>query len=142
MSTLDGQRFVVDTNVLVSRLLLPESVPGQALCRALNQGDILVSDSTLTELAEVINRPKFDKYLSKHDRNKFFEILAPLCIRVEIIQRIQACRDPKDDKFLEVAINGTADFILSGDADLLALNPFHDIPIFSPSQFLKQESSF
>jgi putative PIN family toxin of toxin-antitoxin system len=142
MSTLDGQRFVVDTNVLVSRLLLPESVPGQALCRALNQGDILVSDSTLTELAEVINRPKFDKYLSKHDRNKFFEILAPLCIRVEIIQRIQACRDPKDDKFLEVAINGTADFILSGDADLLALHPFHDIPIFSPSQFLKQESSF
>ena len=142
MSTLDGQRFVVDTNVLVSRLLLPESVPGQALCRALNQGDILVSDSTLTELAEVINRPKFDKYLSKHDRNKFFEILAPLCIRVEIIQRIEACRDPKDDKFLEVAINGTADFILSGDADLLALHPFHDIPIFSPSQFLKQESSF
>lgn len=142
MSTLDGQRFVVDTNVLVSHLLLADSVPGKALGIALNQGDILVSDSTLTELAEVINRPKFDKYLSKQDRKKFFEILAPLCIRVEIIQRIEACRDPKDDKFLEVAINGSADFILSGDSDLLALHPFHDIPIFSPSQFLKLESSF
>lgn len=138
MSTLEGQRFVVDTNVLVSHLLLPKSVPGKALGRALNQGDLLVSDSTLTELAIVINRPKFDKYLSKQDRRKFFEILAPLCIRVEIIQPIQACRDPKDNKFLEVAINGSADFILSGDADLLALHPFHDIPILSPSQFLKQ----
>ena len=61
MSTFEGQRFVVDTNVLVSHLLLPESVPGQALRVALSLGDMLVSDSTLTELATVINRPKFDK---------------------------------------------------------------------------------
>jgi predicted nucleic acid-binding protein len=57
---------------------------------------------------------------------------------MEIIRPVHACRDPNDDKFLEVAINGSADFILSGDSDLLALHPFHDIPIFSPSQFLKQ----
>lgn len=117
---------------------MPESRPGKALKCVLSMGELFVSDDTLTELAEVINRPKFDKYLSKQDLRKFFEILAPLCIRVEIIQPIQACRDPKDDKFLEVAIYGSADFILSGDSDLLALHPFHDIPIFSPSQFLKQ----
>ena len=141
MSTFEGQRFVVDTNVLVSHLLLPESVPGQALRLALSLGDMLVSDSTLTELASVINRPKFDKYISKSDRRKFFEVLAPLCINVEIIQSIQASKDPKDDKFLEVAINGSADFILTGDTDLLELHPFHEIPIYSPSQFLEQKDN-
>ena len=141
MSTLEGQRFVVDTNVLVSHLLLPESVPGQALRVALSLGDMLVSDSTLTELATVINRPKFDKYISKPDRRKFFEVLAPLCINVEIIQSIQASRDPKDDKFLEVGINGSADFILTGDTDLLELHPFHEIPIYNPSQFLEQKDN-
>ena len=141
MSTFEGQRFVVDTNVLVSHLLLPESVPGQALRVALSLGDMLVSDSTLTELATVINRPKFDKYISKPDRRKFFEVLAPLCIKVEILQTIQASRDRKDDKFLEVAINGSADFILTGDTDLLELHPFHEIPIYSPSQFLEQKDN-
>ncbi|NBQ02855.1 MAG: putative toxin-antitoxin system toxin component, PIN family [Opitutae bacterium] len=141
MSTFEGQRFVVDTNVLVSHLLLPESVPGQALRLAFSLGDILVSDATLTELATVINRPKFDKYISKPDRRKFFEVLAPLCIKVEIIQTIQASRDRKDDKFLEVAINGSADFILTGDTDLLELHPFHEIPIYSPSQFLEKKEN-
>ena len=141
MSTFEGQRFVVDTNVLVSHLLLPESVPGQALRLALSLGDILVSDATLTELATVINRPMFDKYISKPARRKFFEVLAPLCIKVEIIQTIQASRDRKDDKFLEVAINGSADFILTGDTDLLELHPFHEIPIYSPSQFLEQKDN-
>ena len=141
MSTFEGQRFVVDTNVLVSHLLLPESVPGQALRLAISLGDMLVWDSTLTELASVINRPKFDKYISKSDRRKFFEVLAPLCINVEIIQSIQASKDPKDDKFLEVAINGSADFILTGDTDLLELHPFHEIPIYSPSQFLEQKDN-
>ena len=141
MSTFDGQRFVIDTNGLVSHLLLPESVPAQALRLALSLGDMLASDATLTELATIINPPKFDKYISKPDRRKFFEVLAPLCINVEIIQTIQASRDPKDDKFLEVAINGSADFILTGDTDLLELHPFHEIPIYSPSQFLEQKDN-
>ena len=141
MSTFEGQRFVVDTNVLVSHLLLLESVPGQALRLALSLGDILVSDATLTELATVINRPKFDKFISIPDCRKFFEVLAPLCIKVEIIQTMQASRDPKDDKYLEVAINGSADFILTGDTDLLELHPFHEIPIYSPSQFLEKKDN-
>ena len=65
MSTFDGQRFVVDTNVLASHLLLPESVHAQALRLALSLGDILVSDATLTELATVINQRKIDKYITK-----------------------------------------------------------------------------
>ena len=140
MAALEGQRFVVDTNVLISHLLLPSSSPSKALRIALTMGELLMSNATLAELAQVIQRPKFDKYLSNQDRKRFFEVLAPLCIPVEIIQPIHACRDPKDDKFLEVAINGSANFILTGDRDLLALHTFHDIPIYSPWQFLKEAS--
>ena len=133
-----GHRFVVDTNVLVSRLLLPDSIPGQAFAKAQATGDMLVSDETLGELAEVLSRPKFDKYLSAKERRKFFSLLAPLCIKVEIVQPIRACRDPHDDKFLELAVNGYADFILSGDSDLLGLHPFQDIPVISPVQYLEK----
>ena len=133
-----GHRFVVDTNVLVSRLLLPDSIPGQAFAKAQATGDMLVSEDTLSELAEVLSRPKFDKYLSAKEREKFFSLLAPLCIKIEIVQPIQACRDPRDDKFLELAVNGSADFILSGDSDLLTLHPFQGIPVISPVQYLEK----
>ena len=55
---------------------------------------------------------------------------------VTITDRVTACRDPKDDKFLELAISGHADLIVSGDADLLALNPFQGIPIVTPAIFV------
>jgi predicted nucleic acid-binding protein len=50
---------------------------------------------------------------------------------------VKGCRDPKDDKFLEIALNGHADLIISGDKDLLDLNPFRGIPILSPAGYLK-----
>lgn len=56
---------------------------------------------------------------------------------VAITQRIAACRDPTDDKFLELAVNGRADAIVTGDADLLALNPFRGIPIVTPAIFVR-----
>ena len=55
---------------------------------------------------------------------------------VEVVQVVRACRDPKDDKFLEVAVNGRADVIVSDDGDLLALNPFRGIAILAPSAYL------
>jgi uncharacterized protein len=56
---------------------------------------------------------------------------------VAIIRHIQACRDPSDDKFLELALNGSADAILTGDEDLLALHPFHGIAILTPAAWLQ-----
>jgi uncharacterized protein len=56
---------------------------------------------------------------------------------VAITERIVACRDPKDDKFLELAVNGHADLIVTGDADLLALNPFREISIVTPAAFVQ-----
>lgn len=131
------RRWVIDTNTLISRLLLSHSVPAQAVTKALQHGDLLVSDATLEELAEVLERPKFDKYLSSEERRTFFTLLSRVAIRVEILRPILACRDPKDDKFLSVAVSGNADAIITGDEDLLELHPFLGIPIWTPKAFLE-----
>ena len=135
-----GHRFIADTNLIISRLLLPDSKPAKAFIKAQKGGDMLVSDSTLSELAQVLARPKFDKYLSPENRKRFFALIAPLCIKTDIVQTITACRDPKDNKFLELALNGSADFILSGDKDLHALHPFQGIPIYKPAEYLGLEN--
>ncbi|MDP2784387.1 MAG: putative toxin-antitoxin system toxin component, PIN family [Sulfurimicrobium sp.] len=129
-------RLVVDTNAWVSRLLLPESVAALAVDRALTLGRVLVSEATLDELANVLARPKFDRYVSRADRREFIHQLAGIVEIVPILRRIQACRDPKDDCFLELAVNGQASHIISGDKDLLVLDPFMQIRILAPADFL------
>jgi uncharacterized protein len=130
-------RIVVDTNALVSRLLLPTSVPGQAVRKAVDNGILLVSEATMNELADVLARPKFDRYITLEDRQQFLRLLGRLAELVPIVYPVHACRDPRDDKFLEVALNGKAELILTGDADLLALHPWHGIVILSPADYLK-----
>ncbi len=129
-------RIVVDTNALVSRLLLPDSVACKAVEKAISEGSLLVSEATLEELADVLNRKKFDPYVTLKDRKIFIRLLGRISEQVASGRRIQACRDPRDDKFLEVAVNGGANSIISGDKDLLVLNPFMGIPILSPSDYL------
>jgi putative PIN family toxin of toxin-antitoxin system len=131
-------RVVLDTNVLVSSLLLSSSVPGQVVRKAIREAEILLSDLTLQELHEVLSRRKFDAYVSAESRLDFFRVLATNSILVPIIRNVTACRDPKDDKFLDVALNGSADLIITGDLDLLALHPFHGMAILSPAAYLKR----
>ena len=129
-------RFVFDTNVLISAALFKSSTPRQAFDLARSIGKLLMSWPAMAELQEVVNRKQFDKYLSEDERFLFLETLAQEITPVEIIETINDCRDPKDNKFLEVAVNGQATCIVSGDEDLLVLNPFRDIPILSPQAFL------
>lgn len=129
-------RVVVDNNALVSRLLIPESVPARAVRKAVDEAQLLVSQATMEELADVLARPKFDAYVSIADRQEFFRMLGRIAELVPITFTVRACRDPKDDKFLELAINGRADLIVTGDKDLLELHPFRQIPIISPGQYL------
>ncbi|MBK1726642.1 putative toxin-antitoxin system toxin component, PIN family [Halorhodospira neutriphila] len=133
---IEQSRWVLDTNTLVSRLLAPGGVAAQAVDHALDRGVLLVSDETLGELVEVLGRPKFDPYLSTADRRRFLELLGGVARVVPITRKCQACRDPKDDKFLEVAVCGEASAIVTGDQDLLALDPFHGIRVIQPAHFL------
>jgi len=130
-------KLVFDTNTLISRLLIPDSVPAQAVTRGLQCGRVLVSDATLGELADVLGRSKFDRYISVQDRQAFFRVFGRVVQRVAIIRRVQRCRDPGDDKFLELAINARASHLITGDRDLLVLNPFHTTQIVTPADFLE-----
>ena len=130
-------RCVFDTNVLVSALLLPDSAPRHALDRALAQGKVLLSFAALAELYEVLSRKQFRRYADDADIRSFLATLTRETEWVDVDTRITACRDPKDDKFLELATSGRATHIVSGDADLLALNPFRGIAILSPRSFLE-----
>jgi putative PIN family toxin of toxin-antitoxin system len=130
------RRWVIDTNVLVSWVLRPPSVPGRAVDQAIDLGRLLFSKETHRELLSVIRRPKFDGYVPLDRRVAFLVRLDDLIDWVQPTRAIRACRDPKDDKFLEVAVHGNADALITGNADLLALHPFHDIPILAPDRFL------
>ena len=132
------ERVVADTNCLVSRLLLPSSVPGDVVRKAAGSGLLLVSEATMNELADVQARSKFDRYISLTDRQQFLRLLGRVAEFVPSVYPVRECRDPKDDKFLEVALNGKADLILTGDADLLALHPWQGIAILPPAQYLKR----
>ena len=97
---------------------------------------ILFSEATFKELQAVLNRPKFTRYLDGARRDRFLTHLRASGSFVNVRQMVQICRDPKDDKFLDVAVNGGADLIVTGDADLLVLHPFEGVEIVTPAAYL------
>lgn len=130
-------RFVFDTNVLVSALLLAQSVPRHAFDRALAHGKVLISWAALAELHEVLSRKQFRKYIDEEDVRRFLAALTREAEWVEVRARIAVCRDPKDNKFLELASSGRATHLVSGDSDLLSLTPFQGVTILTPHAFLE-----
>ena len=129
-------RVVLDTNILVSQLLRPLSAPGRAFIHAVDHGQLLCSTETLEELSEVVGRSKFDRYAPIEERRRFVELVGAVAELVTVSRTVRACRDPRDDKFLELAVAGAADVIVSGDGDLLTLDPFEGIAIMTPARFL------
>lgn len=131
------RKLVVDTTLWISRLLVPGGTAARAVDHGLSWGIPLMSEETLTELSNVLSRAKFDRYVSREDRQHFLRLLGGIVRVMPIVQRIVACRDPRDDKFLDVALNGEVQLILTGDKDLLKLHPFHGIDIIAPADFLQ-----
>lgn len=130
--------FILDTMILLQAMLSRNSSAYYVLKKADSLGTLLVSDATLAELEEKIRLPKFDKYQSLNKRLAFYRAYCLLALNLEVSIKIKACRDPKDDKFLELAVTADADCIVSLDADLLVLDPFEGIPILTPAAFLRK----
>jgi uncharacterized protein len=131
-------RFVFDTNVLISALLLPASKPRLALDLALQTGELLLSLAVLQELAAVLARKQFRRYVTEEDVRSFLAALIRRSAFVDVDVHIAKCRDSKDDKFLELAVSGRATHIITGDTDLLALHPFQNTQILTPHAFLSK----
>ena len=129
-------RIILDTGVLVSAVLLPRSIPRQAVDLSFAQGIVLASADTIDELDEVLRRPKFNRYLREEERLLFLAAFIRDAEVVNVTENLAECRDPKDNKFLELAVTGKASCIVSGDSDLLVLNPFRGVAILTPQEFI------
>lgn len=130
---------VVDTGVLISGLIRRQGTTGDVL-RFLRNGRfrIVYTTDILVEFVDVMGRPPFrSKYhIEPEDTTALLNLIR---LRGELVvtsRYVTACRDPKDSKFLEAALAGKADCIVSGDADLLKLSPFEGILIQRPAEFI------
>ena len=136
MPTGERARIVVDTNVLISAALLPKSISARALGRALEDFELIQSEATLAELIDVIMRPKFVRYIDEERRSHFLFVLARVSRVIDVQARVTECRDPKDNKFLKLAIDGNARILVSGDSHLRGMHPFRGVAIATPGEFI------
>lgn len=128
--------FIFDTNTLLSAFLFKNSNPRKAFERVVKKGSIFASLKTYAEFSEVILRPKFDKYISPEGKILFLKQFKELAIFTETSEIISECRDPKDNKFLELVLAAHASGIITGDKDLHVMHPFRGIPILNAADFL------
>ena len=134
-------RTVLDTNVLVSALVFPRGTVSR-LRDAWRSGAILplVSRETVSELARVLCYPKFR--ITEEERGELLADYLPFCGAVVVgdALAVPKCRDPLDRMFLELALAGRADVLVTGDEDLLALASTFPVPIVPPKAFAQQVS--
>ena len=128
--------IVIDTRILVSAAIRPQSVPALALERALLHYEVCASQETFAELQDVLSRSKFDRYASPEMRRAFVEGLLRHLRMVEVTQLVSECSDPKDDKFLALALAVSAEMIVASDPHLTKMHPWRAIPILPPAAFL------
>jgi putative PIN family toxin of toxin-antitoxin system len=131
-------KFVFDTNALISALLSPSSTNARAVKRAEMLGEVVYSDESWTEFSEVLFRKKFDPFFTIEERQAIADRLLFRFIKEEVTVSIDACRDPKDNMFLELAVSVGATCLISGDSDLLVLHPFRGVPIMRAADFLEK----
>lgn len=128
--------FVIDTNTLISAFLFRNSNPRKAFETVVKKGKVCSSDKTYNEFSEVLLRSKFDRYISAEEKLSALKYFKELSVFIEISEAITVCRDPKDNKFLELAVSADASCIITGDKDLIILHPFRGIPILNTTDFL------
>lgn len=134
---MKADRVVVHTKVLISALLLPVSKPGEVMTVLSTSGAaLLLSRVTFLKLASRLARPKFDRYRTVEQMNRYLDWLADLAEWVKPSIRISDCPDPDDNRFLELLVAGQGDVLIAGDKDLLELSPFEGKPIITPAVFL------
>lgn len=136
MRTESKPRIIVDTNVIVSGVLFKGQTIRRLLLLALNEYQLIFSQVTWDELASVLQRDGFERNMPLGAR---LRVLAELASRVEVVPTtriVRDCRDPKDDKFLSLALDAGVTVIVTGDEDLKVLHPYRGIEILSPAQFM------
>ena len=131
-------RVVIDTNILVSFAIRPNPDFEKIFDYIAAHGVSLVSDDTIAELFDVLSRDNFRKYLPLAQGIDYVEWYSGISEQVVVTEQVVACRDPKDDKFLSIAVSGKADCIIAGDHHLLDMIKFNGVLIYRPAEFIRQ----
>ncbi len=128
---------VFDASSIVGAALKEDSIPEQALLLARSLETICLSPMVETEIREVLRRPKFHKYISDATCGRILDILGAAAVMFEPMEAVTDCRDPKDNKYLELALAAGASVIVSSDDDLLILDPWRGIRILRPVDYVR-----
>lgn len=133
------KKYICDTNIFVSAVLSFNSLPAKIIEDILNKNIFFAfSDETYHELVEVFNRKKFDKYISVEKRDLFIDKIYNSSQNYTINEKVALCRDPKDNKFLDLALASNAEFLITGDEDLLVLKNIGKTEIITPREFIER----
>ena len=132
--------IVIDTNVLISAGLLPQSKTAQVLALAVEHFVIAQNKDTWHELETRIARSKFDRYFGDSGRLRHLAKIAQSIQRFEVSAAVSVSRDKTDDKFIELAIDSGSSILISGDPDLRVVKTFKGVEILSPAQFFERFS--
>lgn len=130
-------KLVIDTNVLISAALSAQGAPARLVRCALAQHKLVFSQATLDELRTRLYRPKFDRYISLENREHVLHDMSAAALWVDVGEPAVYCRDPEDDKFFEAALKAQADYLVSGDKDVLEAPAVLGLRIISAQQALK-----
>ena len=135
---MNHKLIVIDTNILISAALSPDGTARKALVKVYKKFKIAQSKETYQELSTRIYKRKFDKYISDSEREEFLDVVNKYSQFIEIKSQINTCRDPDDNKFLELAKDANAEFLITGDQDLLSLKnlPEYQNKIITPREFI------
>lgn len=128
--------IVFDASSLVGALLKEGSVPERALIVARARDVICLSAAVVDEIRSVCIRPKFHRYLAPRRTEQILDLLMAAALFVEPTETIADCRDPTDNKYLELALAAQAEAIVASDNDLLALDPWRGVRILTPAGYL------
>ncbi len=129
---------VLDSNLIVSAFLNPEGAASQAMQIAFDYFDVAASKDTLTELVDVLRRDKFDRYANKEDRATRVMAYAEATQKIQVTHIVTECSDPKDNKFLALALSSKACVLVSGDKKhLISMNPYQGLPIIGVRKFIE-----
>jgi putative PIN family toxin of toxin-antitoxin system len=130
--------IVIDTDVLISAGLLPQSKTAQVLALAVEHFVIAQNQHTWHELETRIARPKFDRYFGDSGRLEHLVKIAQSMQHFEVTAEVSISRDATDDKFIALAIDAGASILISGDPDLKDVRMHEGVEILSPSLFFER----
>lgn len=134
---MKNKRIILDTNLWISFLISKKFSQIDKLIES-DKIILIFSNELLEEFIDVVSRPKFKKYFSKRDIEKILEYFDQFGELVKVKSDLQICRDKKDNFLLNLSFDSKADYLITGDADLLILDTIEHTKIVTFSKFIKE----